>query len=269
MGDLMGCIQEPKWSVEWKSAMFIPTNMATAGNREEWLDRLPAGQFRMLFEHLSGMLFFAKNLELKLMMGNPAFLARCGKTSEQEIVGKDDYALFPPRLAEHFRNNDLEVIRTGKPLMDILELFPDEHGNPDWSMTDKIPLFDKDGKVCGLCGIVRSYEGVRESLQPYLDLQPAVEYLKKNFREKLDISLLGKVVGLSERQLERKFRETCRHSPRSYLNRMRVLIAGELLKKTNKTVTEIAIEVGFYDHSDLSRHFKKEMGVPPSVFRSK
>ena len=50
---------------------------------------------------------------------------------------------------------------------------------------------------------------------------------------------------------------------------MRVLIAGELLKKTNKTVTEIAIEVGFYDHSDLSRHFKKEMGVPPSVFRSK
>ncbi len=72
-----------------------------------------------------------------------------------------------------------------------------------------------------------------------------------------------------ERQRERKFREIFRHSPRSYLNRMRVLIAGELLKKTNKTVTEIAIEVGFYDHSDLSRHFKKEMGVPPSVFRSK
>ena len=57
-----------------------------------------------------------------------------------------------------------------------------------------------------------------------------------------------------------------RESLQPYLN---LQSAMEYLKKTNKTVTEIAIEVGFYDHSDLSRHFKKEMGVPPSVFRSK
>jgi AraC-like DNA-binding protein len=212
-------------------------------------------------------LFFAKNRDLKLMMGNPAFVARCGKKTEAEIVGIDDYDLFPSKLAAQFRKDDLQVLETGTLITGIVELFPNTQGNPDWSVTEKIPLFSKNGEVCGLCGTVRSYEGVRESLACYLEVQPAADYLKKNFREKLDIGMLAKLVGMSERQLERKFQETFRTSPRAYLSRTRILIAGELLKRTSKTVTEIAFEVGFYDHSDLSRHFKKEMGESPTEFR--
>ena len=116
---------------------------------------------------------------------------------------------------------------------------------------------------------MRSYEGVRQSLNGYLEVQPAADYLKRNFRNKVDIKLLASLVGMSERQLERKFKETFQTSPRGYLTRIRILIAGELLKQTKKTVTEIAIEVGFYDHSDFSRHNKKETGEAPSEFRSK
>ncbi len=98
--------------------MFIPTNdYCKKESRTDWLGMLPAGQFRMLFEQISGTLFFAKNRELKLMMGDSAFVARCGKATEEEILGMDDYALFPPRLAEHFRSDDRKVISTGKPLV--------------------------------------------------------------------------------------------------------------------------------------------------------
>lgn len=233
-----------------------------------WMEGVVGGQFRKLFENLPGTLFFAKNRDLKLMMGNSAFVARCGKSKEADIVGMDDYDLFPSKLATQFRREDLKVLETGMPISSIVELFPNTEGNPDWSETEKYPLFGKNGEVCGLCGTVRSYEGVRESLASYLEVQPAAEHLKKNFRQKLDICMLAKLVGISERQLERKFQQTFRTSPRAYLTRIRVLIASELLKQTSKTVTEIAFEVGFYDHSDFSRHFKKEMGEPPTAYRA-
>ncbi len=232
------------------------------------MEEVPSGQFRKLFENLPGTLFFAKNRDLKLMMGNAAFIERCGKTTEAEIVGIDDFDLFPEKLATKFRSDDLKVLETGQAIHGIIELFPSAKGDPDWSVTEKMPLFGRDGSVCGICGTVRSYEGVRESLGGYLEVQPAAEYLKKNFRKKLDIAFLASLVGMSERQLERKFRETFRSSPRAYLCRIRILIASELLKRTSKTVTEIAFEVGFYDHSDFSRHFKKMMGESPTVFRT-
>lgn len=247
---------------------MFPTEMGAKVIRKEWLERLPSGQFRMLFEHLPGTLFFAKDKELNLMIGNTAFVVRCGKSEESDIVGMNDYQLFPPRLAAKYRSDDLKVIKTGQPLMGIVELFPDAKGAPDWSVTDKLPLLDRNGKVCGVCGTVRSYEGVRASLEPFMELRPVIDYLKLNFREKLDVEELADVASMSVRQLERKFRATLNASPRAYLKRMRVLIACELLKRTKKTVMEIALEVGFYDHSDLSRHFKKEMGESPSDFRA-
>lgn len=249
------------------SSCILPAVMSVSEISKGWLEQLPSGQFRRLFEHLPGTLFFAKDLELRLMMGNSAFIARCGKKLESEIIGLDDYQLFPRRLAGKYRENDLAVLGTGKPLMGILELFPDSVGHPDWSVTDKLPLFDREGRICGVCGTVRSYEGVRESLEPYLELQPAAEYLKRHFREKLNIAELARIVGMSERQLERKFQQTFQTSPRAYLKRIRILIAAGLLKRTLKSVTEIAVEVGFYDHSDLSRHFKTEMGESPSAYR--
>ena len=50
-------------------------------HQERWLESLSAGQFRQLFEHLPGTLFFAKDRESRLMLGNPAFIARCGLSS--------------------------------------------------------------------------------------------------------------------------------------------------------------------------------------------
>ncbi len=246
---------------------MIATQLENEKQRRPWLENLPSGQFRHLFDHLAGTLFFAKNRDFRLMMGNPAFVARCGRKCEADIVGLGDFELFPPKLAAKYRADDERIICTGKPVMGMIELFPDMNGNSDLSVTDKLPLFGVDGEVCGVCGIVRSYEGARVALEPYLELQPVVDYLKKNFREKLSVEILAGIVGLSVRQLERKFRETFQASPRAYLLRLRILTACELLKRTNKRVTEVALEVGFYDHSDFSRHFKKTVGQTPSHYR--
>ena len=236
--------------------------------RELWNAGLQPGQFRHLFDSLPGTLFFAKDREGRLMAGNPAFVERCGFVREEELIGLTDERLFPPRLAEKYRRDDETVMASGRPLLGLIELFPNREGRPDWYLTDKLPLFDRAGGVHGLCGTVRSYEAQRAAIQPYLELAVAADHLKERFAEKLNVPSLAELSGMSVRQFERKFQATFRMSPRDYLMRMRLIAACRLLVGTNRSLTEIALECGYYDHSDFSRQFRRQMGQTASRYRA-
>ncbi len=225
------------------------------------------GQFRHLFDHLAGTLFFAKDRQLNLVMGNLAFVRRCGLQHEEQLVGLRDEMIFPPRLAAKYRRDDQRVLADGKPLLGLIELFPGAAGRPEWFITDKLPLVDRDGAVCGVCGIVRSYEEQRAAIAPYLELAAVADHLKQNFREPLDVARLARMAKLSVRQFERKFRSTFQTTPRGYLMQMRVIHACELLQRSNLPITEVALAAGFYDHSDFARHFRKQMGLSASAYR--
>ncbi len=235
--------------------------------RQSWQQQLPPGQFRHLFDHLPGTLFFAKDREGRLMAGNPAFVSRCGFRTEDQMIGVTDERIFPPRLAAKYRRDDEKVIESGRPMLGMVELFPNSEGRPEWYVTDKLPLFSLGGKVCGVCGTVRSLEAQRAAILPYLELANVAEHLKQHFREKLDVPKLAAMAGLSIRQFERKFRTTFQTTPREYLMRMRVIEACELLGRTNLPVTEVALEAGFYDHSDFARHFRRQMGQSATTYR--
>jgi AraC-like DNA-binding protein len=242
--------------------------MPIAPEHQAWLDALSPGPFRHLFDHLPGTLFFAKDRLSRIMMGNPAFVARCGFEREEQILGLTDDGIFPPRLAEKYRRDDRTVLQSKKPLLGMIELFPNAEGSPEWFVTDKLPLFDRDGQVCGVCGTVRSYEEQHAAIAPYLELANVAEHLKRNFRDALDASRLAKMAGLSLRQFGRKFRNTFQSTPRDYLMRMRILHACSLLAETQLPVTEVALQSGFYDHSDFARQFRRQLGQSASEYRS-
>ena len=215
--------------------------MPIAPEHRAWLDALSPAPFRHLFDHLPGTLFFAKDRLSRIMMGNPAFVARCGFEREEQILGLTDDGIFPPRLAEKYRRDDRTVLQSKKPLLGMIELFPNADGSPEWFVTDKLPLFDRDGQVCGVCGTVRSYEEQHAAIAPYLELANVAEHLKRNFRDALDATRLAKMAGLSLRQFGRKFRNTFQSTPRDYLMRMRILHACSLLAETSLPVTDVAL----------------------------
>lgn len=243
--------------------------MANHPLQREWLDQLRPGAVSSLFDFLPKTLYFAKDRELRLMAGNRAFVERCGFASEEDMVGHKDHEIFPAEMADKYSADDRQVIERDEPLVEIVELFPNRLGEPEWFITDKIPLHYQNGEVAGLCGMVRSFEGARALLQPYLDLLPVTDYLKENFMEKVAMPDLAKKVGMSVRKLQRRFQETFKTTPQKYVGKLRILEACELLEGTDLAVTEIALRVGFYDHSAFSKKFSELMGVSPREYRKR
>lgn len=237
-------------------------------SREEFFRRMaPESQFYQILNHLPRVSFFAKDADFRMVAANQHFVRRLGFAREEEIFGKDDFELFPPRLAESFRRDDMEVMQTGKPKLGIVELFFNRQGIPDWFVTHKMPIFDLTGQVMGIMGIVRAHGSAPENAQPHQQIERAVEHIRTRFREKITVPELAAMSALSPRQLNRKFIEAFGMSPQAVVMRVRIQAACELLANPDKPVGEIAHEVGFADQSSFTQHFHRQMGQPPLSYR--
>ncbi len=225
------------------------------------------GAFYRLFEHIPGVMFFAKDRKRRLFMGNQRFLEHCGFTSIEELAGKADREIFPKYMEDKFARDDKTVLSTGRPLLNLVELFPSRDRLPEWYITNKYPIFDNTGSVAAICGLIQSYE--RSFDDPDDPISKVVHLIKNRFDQTIHIPALSREAGLSQRQLERLFKKRFSISPREYILRLRVLIAADLLRSTRKGITEIALECGFYDHSSFTRQFKRHMGALPLKYRKR
>ena len=236
--------------------------------KAQFLARIAGGShFDQLFNHLPDVSFFAKNEALELQAANREFWSRLSVESEEAIIGKTDFELFPQRLAENFRRDDLSVMQSGQPMLDILELFFDSQGLPDLFLTNKFPIFDHDGEVIGVMGTVRSFAGERRARSSMLQLDRAVEYLRTNFRSPVRMSELASYCGMSVRQFNRRFRDTFNTTPNAFLIKTRIHAACELLRDSDTPIWEIAEQLGFYDQSSFTLHFRRHMGTTPLRYR--
>lgn len=233
---------------------------------DEWLDQIDSRRSTArLFEFMPSVLYFVKDRESRIMTGNQAFAERCGCSSAEELYGRRDDTLFPSYMVEKFHRDDATVLSTAQPLHDLIELFPTLEGLPEWFITHKVPLFNHSGEVIGLCGALQSYERLHDhSKHPVFKV---VEYIRSHYDEPLSIPEIAERFGFSQRQLERRFAETFRASPREYLVRLRILIACERLRTTDDHISDIALDCGFYDHSSFIHHFKRAMGQTPLAYR--
>ena len=93
------------------------------------------------------------------------------------------------------------------------------------------------------------------------------EYVDAHLSSRLDVGALARVVGLSASHFSRSFQKAVGVSPHRYVVQCRVIRARELLATTQLPLTEIALTIGFADHSHFSRRFHEFIGVPPREFR--
>lgn len=87
------------------------------------------------------------------------------------------------------------------------------------------------------------------------------------YAEPLDIRALARIAQVSEAHFIRTFRATFGEPPKRYLQRRRVERAMFLLRSSDRSVTDICMDVGFSSLGTFSRVFRDIVGEPPSAYR--
>ena len=224
-------------------------------------------EFRHLFNDLGKIAFFVKNHRFQLVFGNRVFYERFGFSEEAEIVGKEDFEIFPRSLALKFRQDDERVMKTGESMPEMVELFLTRHGLPEWYTTNKRPVLDCSGRPAGIMGIIRRFEQARALKSSHAGISEAVGMMLSDPGGVPPICELAQSLNMSVRNFDRRFKEDTGLTPKQFLGRARVQRACKLLQDTDANICDLAIELGYCDQSAFTAHFRGRMGMTPLVYR--
>lgn len=108
-----------------------------------------------------------------------------------------------------------------------------------------------------------------ESVNEKQQIQAARSYMELHCASQLSIGLVANQVSLSESHFCHLFKQETGTSPIQYLNRIRISRAMELLRSTDKSITEIALECGFCNLTHFNRMFRKFADDNPRNYRKK
>jgi transcriptional regulator GlxA family with amidase domain len=97
----------------------------------------------------------------------------------------------------------------------------------------------------------------------------ARDTMDRDYARLLDVEGLASAAFLSRAHFIRSFRDAFGETPHRYLQRRRIERAMAMLRNTNKTVTEIAMDVGFASLGTFSRTFHDVLGVTPRAYRQR
>ncbi len=96
----------------------------------------------------------------------------------------------------------------------------------------------------------------------------ARDAMDRAFAEPLDIPAVAAVAHVSEAHFIRSFRATFGETPHRYLQRRRVERSMRLLRETDRSVTDVCLDVGFTSLGTFSRTFRDIVGQTPSAYRA-
>jgi len=118
--------------------------------------------------------------------------------------------------------------------------------------------------------LIRNYKGADEPQPGFaLDVTSLINYVKQNYRSPLSMTDLTAFSGMSESHVLRVFKQYLDCSPFQYISRLRLDAATDALIQTDKSITDIALDLGFNDSNYFSRLFCKHLGLAPREYRKK
>ena len=118
--------------------------------------------------------------------------------------------------------------------------------------------------------LLRYYKG-KNVIQPDFaqDVTTLINYVKHHYRSPLSMAVLTNISGMSESHVLRVFKQYLGYSPFQYINRLRLSTAADTLIQTDKSITEVALDLGFNDSNYFTRLFRKYQGLSPREYRKK
>lgn len=228
----------------------------------------PENAIAALFDDLPMLVFYMKDKDGRFI--------RCNRRFEEfhalpagGAMGRSDHDLHDARIADQYRAEDIEVMKTGAPTPNRTWMVPGAKGVLRWWVSRKTPVRDAQGKVCGVAGVMYEISGAAGVTEPFARIVPALKMIHAEEPDSLSTAELAAACNYSESQFNRVFRAIMDISPRRYVLRHRLETAKDLLARTDLPLSEIAASAGFYDASDFGKRFREQEGLTPRKYRIK
>ncbi len=98
-------------------------------------------------------------------------------------------------------------------------------------------------------------------------VERAKEYIKRSYFKDISLDEVSREVNISPYYFSKLFKEETGENFIEYVTAIRMEKAKELLSRTDKSMKEICVEVGYSDPNYFSRSFKKNVGVTPTEYK--
>src|SRR5262249_62249032 len=103
-----------------------------------------AGEMEVLLDSMPAFIWY-KDCETRILRANCLAAESMGLSVDQ-LEGRSTYDLYPDEAVQ-YHQDDLEVIRSGKPKLGIVEIMTTASGEKRWVRTDKIPYRNDAGEI--------------------------------------------------------------------------------------------------------------------------
>ena len=137
-----------------------------------------------------------------------------------------------------------------------------------WCLTTKLPVRNRDGKIIGVVGVSRDLRAPGDRDIIPARLAATLEYLETHYEDPVSPSLLARHAGLPPVRFARLIKRIFRLTPHQLITQTRLAAASHLLRETDRSLADIALDCGFYDHSAFTRAFRSATNLTPSQYRA-
>jgi AraC-like DNA-binding protein len=103
---------------------------------------------------------------------------------------------------------------------------------------------------------------------PARHLLRAKDMADARYAERLEVDDMARAAGLSRAHFSREFKQAFGVSPHAYLLTRRLERAASLLRVTDRSVTEICLDVGLQSLGSFTTSFKRMFGRTPTEYRA-
>ncbi|MBL9187403.1 MAG: SpoIIE family protein phosphatase [Opitutaceae bacterium] len=125
-------------------------------------ESLDSALLRVLMDTIPDRIYF-KDLHSRFVRNNAAHARSLGAASPAACVGKTDFDFFSAEHAQHAREDEERIIRTGKPVVGKEERLVMRDGSRRWASSTKMPWRDASGAIIGTFGLSRDITATKEA----------------------------------------------------------------------------------------------------------
>ncbi|MCE9607075.1 MAG: helix-turn-helix domain-containing protein [Planctomycetia bacterium] len=220
-----------------------------------------------LFDRSPDAAFFVKDAAGRYVAVNESLVARHGLKNKSQVIGKCPRDICPGDFGRIPTEQDEKVLRTGRPLIDHLELHWQRPNDPVWCLTTKLPIAGAGGDIVGLIGFSRDVRAPLDPCEIPKDFAGALEEFEQSLSGDVTPASLARRSKLSPQRLARLVKRLFDLTPSQFITKSRIAAASRMLRDSDRSVAEIAHSCGFFDHSAFARAFRSATGMTPSEFR--